>query len=253
MTVVAAAIIGSTVVSGYSANKASKAQVKGQKAGIAAEKEMSEKNLEFQQEMAEQQRSDFEPWREAGERALVSIEQGIESGAFEVGNINLDDDPGYRVRMQEGIDAIDASASARGRLLSGAQNKALTKFGQVQGSKEYANVYAREANEKARKFNVLSGISQGGQSSAAQQAQATSQLAQTGGNIMANTGRSQNIMNQNVGNARASGYQDQAKVVNQAAQNWLSFKMNTPPSPTVGANSYAGNATNQAYTGTGVA
>ena len=43
---------------------------------------------------------------------------------------------------------------------------------------------------------------------------------------MSNTGRSQNIMNQNIGNARASGYQDQAQVVNQAAQNWLSYDMN---------------------------
>lgn len=51
---------------------------------------------------------------------------------------------------------------------------------------------------------------------------------------MANTGRSQNIMNQNIGAARASGYQDQAQVVNQAAQNWLSYKMNTPATPAAG-------------------
>ena len=228
---VAGAVVVSAGVSAYSANKAGKAQAKGIKEGVAAEQEMGAANLEFQKEMAEQQRLDFAPWRDAGERALTSIEQGIESGAFEVGNINLDDDPGYRVRMQEGIDALDASASARGRLLSGAQNKALTKFGQEQGSKEYANAYAREANEKARNFNMLSGISQGGQSSAAKQAQSTSQLASTGGNIMANTGRATNVANQNIGNARASSYQDQAQVVNQAAQNWLSYKMNTPSTP----------------------
>jgi len=180
--------------------------------------------------MADQQRSDFEPWRNTGEKALNSIWEGIQSGAFTPGNINLEDDPGYQVRMQEGIDAVDASASARGRLLSGAQNKALTQFGQEQGSKEYAAAYARDANKKANQFNMLSGLSQGGQSSAAGQAQASSQLAQTSGNIMANTGRSQNIMNQNIGNARASAYQDQSQIVNQAAQNWLSYKMNTPAS-----------------------
>ena len=228
MSVVAAAVIGSAVVGGYSANKASKAQDKSAKTGMAAEERMSEKNLEFQREMADEQRADFQPWRDAGQRALASIEQGIESGAFEVGKINLEDDPGYRVRMQEGIDALDASASARGRLLSGAQDKAITRFGQEQGSKEYANAYARELQKKQQKYNILSNISQGGQASAAGQAQASGQLASSGGNIMANTGRSQNIMNQNVGNARASGYQDQAQVVNQAAQNWLSYKMNTP-------------------------
>ena len=231
MSVVAAAIIGSAVVGGYSANKANKAQAKGQREGMAAEERMAERNLEFQQEMADQQRADFEPWREAGERSLVAIEQGIQSGAFEPGNINLEDDPGYRVRMQEGVDALDASAASRGRLLSGAQNKALTQFGQEQGSKEYANAYARDANEKARKFNILSGLSQGGQSSAAGQAQASSGLAQTSGNIMSSTGRAQNIGHQNIGNARASGYQDQGQVINQAAQNWLSYSMNTPATP----------------------
>tara|TARA_R110000744_G_scaffold56386_3_gene118962 strand:- start:1122 stop:1835 length:714 start_codon:yes stop_codon:yes gene_type:complete len=228
MSVVAAAVIGSAVVGAYSANKAGKAMEKGAKTGAAAEERMADKNLAFQREMADEQRADFQPWRDAGQRALASIEQGIESGAFEVGKINLEDDPGYRVRMQEGIDALDASASARGRLLSGAQDKAITRFGQEQGSKEYANAYARELQQKQQKYNILSNISQGGQSSAAGQAQASGQLASSGGNIMANTGRSQNIMNQNAGNARASGYQDQAQVVNQAAQNWLSYKMNTP-------------------------
>ena len=228
MSVVAAAVIGSAVVGAYSVNKASKAQERSAEKGMSAEERMSDKNLEFQREMADQQRSDFAPWRDVGERALLAIEQGIQSGAFEVGNINLEDDPGYRVRMQEGIDALDASASSRGRLLSGAQNKALTRYGQEQGSKEYANAYARELQQKQQKYNILSNLSQGGQSSAAGQAQASQQLASSGGNIMANTGRSQNIMNQNIGNARASGYQDQAQVVNQAAQNWLSYKMNTP-------------------------
>lgn len=228
---IAGALVGSAVIGGVAVNQASKSQAKSAKAGMAAEKEMSDENLIFQREMAEQQREDFAPWREAGQRALVSIEQGIESGAFEVGNINLEDDPGYRVRMQEGIDALDASASARGRLLSGAQTRELTRYGQEQGSKEYANAYAREFNQKGRDFNILSSLSQGGQASAAGQAQASSQLASTGGNIMAATGRTQNIGYQNVGNARASGYQDQAQVVNQAAQNWLTYKMNTPATP----------------------
>ena len=225
---VAGAIVVGAGVAAYSANKASDAQTDSAREGMSAEERMADRNLEFQREMADQQRADFEPWRSTGEKALNSIWEGVQSGAFTPGNINLEDDPGYKVRMQEGVNAIDASASARGRLLSGPQNKALTQFGQEQGSKEYAAAYARDANKKANKFNMLSGLSQGGQSSAAGQAQASSQLAQTGGNIMANTGQSQNIMNQNIGNARASAYQDQAQIVNQAAQNWLTYKMNTP-------------------------
>lgn len=255
MSVVAAAVIGSAVVGAYSSNKASKAQAKSAKAGMAAEERMAEKNLEFQREMADQQREDFAPWRDIGQQALDRVWEGVQSGEFEVGafspekfdpsKVNLEQDPGYKFRMSQGIDALDASAAARGRLLSGAQQKALNQYGQDVGSQEYGNAYARysdkynkdyaryadqyaqEANRKANKFNILSGLSQGGQASAAGQSQASSQLAQTGGNIMANTGRSQNIMNQNIGAARASGYQDTANVVNQAAQNWLTYKMNT--------------------------
>lgn len=249
---VAAAIVGGAVIGAGATYASSKSQSKSAKRGIAAEQQMSEQNLAFQREMADQQRADFEPWRDAGQRALTSIEQGLESGAFEVGNINLEDDPGYRIRMQEGIEARDASAASRGRLLSGAQNKAITQFGQEQGSKEYANAYARELQQKQQKYNILSNLSQGGQASAAGQAQASGQLASTGGNIMANTGRAQNVAAQNVGNARASGYQDGAQVINQAAQNWLTYKMNTPqtPPPATNANSFAGNPTNQAYAGT---
>tara|TARA_R110002153_G_scaffold173631_1_gene326403 strand:- start:562 stop:1242 length:681 start_codon:yes stop_codon:yes gene_type:complete len=215
---------GSAVLSYVGSKKATKAQTKGITKGMEAEERIAAKNLSFQREMADEQRADFAPWREIGEKALNSIWEGVNSGGFDVGKINLEDDPGYRVRMQEGIDALDASASSRGRLLSGAQNKALTQYGQEQGSKEYGNAYARQLNEKNRNYNMLSSLSQGGQSSAAGQAQASSQLASTGGNIMAQQGRSQNIGYNNIGNARASGYQDQSQIINQAAQNWLTHK-----------------------------
>lgn len=225
MSVVAAAIITSAVVGAYSANKASKTQEKGIDKGISAEERSTDKNLAFQREMADQQRADFAPWRDVGQQALTRIWEGVQSGAFEVGKINLEDDPGYQVRMQEGVRALDASASARGRLLSGAQQRELTRYGQEQGSKEYANAYARATNERDTRFNILSGLSQGGQASAAGQAQASSQLAQTSGNIMAESGRSRNLAQQNIGNVRGGAYQDYGQIANQAAQNWLTYKM----------------------------
>lgn len=223
MSVVAAAIVGSSIVGAVSSNQQTKAQERGIREGLSAEERMADENLEFQREMEEQQRADFEPWRESGQRALDQIWAGIESGAFEVGNINLEDDPGYRVRMDEGVQALDASASARGRLLSGAQQKALTQFGQEQGSKEYANAYARELNAKRQNYNILSSLSSQGQASAAKQAGATGQLARTSGNIMSNLGRTRNIAAQNRGNVRASGYGNQGQILNQAAQNWLTY------------------------------
>ena len=52
-------------------------------------------------------------------------------------------DPGYQFRLQQGQQALDASAAARGTLRGGAQMKALTDYGQQAGSQEYANAYNR--------------------------------------------------------------------------------------------------------------
>lgn len=47
--------------------------------------------------------------------------------------------PGYNFRLQEGINALDRSAAAKGRLISGAQTKAIQNYGQGLASDEYNN------------------------------------------------------------------------------------------------------------------
>lgn len=235
MSAVATAVVGSAVIGGYASYKAGEAQKDAAKKGIKAEQAMSAENIAFQKEMAEQQRADFEPWRNAGTSALKQLQAGIESGEFDAekfdpSQINLQSDPGYQFRMDEGIKALDNSAAARGRLLSGAQQKGVNAYAQNVASQEYGNAYARYADQyaknndaKARKYNMLSGLSQQGQASAAQQAGATSQLASTSGNIMAQSGQAQNLAYQNMGAARAGAYQGQAQAINQAGQNWLMY------------------------------
>ena len=221
----ALAVGGSMLASAYSNNKASKAQAKGIRQGAAAEERIAAKNLAFQKEQADIQRADFAPWREAGEEALGQIQAGIERGDFSMDGFVFEQDPGYQFRMNEGIKALDNSASSRGRLLSGAQQKGVNAYAQNVASQEYSNAYSRESNEKSRKYNILSSLNQGGQASSAGQAQASSRLASSSGNIMAQQGRSQNMAAQNIGNSRASAYQGQAQMVNQAAQNWLTYDM----------------------------
>jgi hypothetical protein len=227
MSGIATAIVGSAVIGGITSSRAASSQASASTAGMAAEERIAQRNLAFQEEQADIQRADFAPWRDAGENALNQIEEGISSGAFTMENFDFTADPGYQFRMQEGIDARDASASARGRLLSGAQNKAITDYGQNFASNEYANAYAREEADRTKKYNVLSNLNQGGQASAAGQAQTTGNLAATSGNIMANTGQSQNVAAQEAGAARAGAYTGIATSANQGIQNWLTYKMNT--------------------------
>jgi len=224
MSVVAAAVIGSAVVGGVSAYSSGKAQEKAAKSAAASQEAIADENVALQRELANQQREDFAPWRDIGEQALNQMWAGVQSGEFEVGDIDVTKDPGYQFRMDQGVEALDKSAAARGRLLSGAQQKGVTDYSQNVASQEYANAYAREANEKARKYNMLSGLSSGGQASAAGQAQATSNLASTTGNILSNLGTSQAQSEYAQGQARAGAYQGMAQSGNQAAQNWLMYK-----------------------------
>lgn len=54
-------------------------------------------------------------------------------------------DPGYAFRFKEGMRALDASAAARGGLLSGGTAKAAIGYGQDMASQEYTNVFNRLA------------------------------------------------------------------------------------------------------------
>lgn len=58
-------------------------------------------------------------------------------------NIDVTQDPSYQFRLNQGINALDKSASARGMLLSGAQQKAINNYAQDTASQEYANAYNR--------------------------------------------------------------------------------------------------------------
>lgn len=53
--------------------------------------------------------------------------------------------PGYDFRLQQGINALDRSASSRGMLLSGAQQKGVNDYAQGQASSEYGN-YINQLN-----------------------------------------------------------------------------------------------------------
>lgn len=48
--------------------------------------------------------------------------------------------PGYMARYQQGMDALQRSAAARGTLLNGGTQKALTRYGQDYASNEYNNL-----------------------------------------------------------------------------------------------------------------
>ena len=92
--------------------------------------------------------------------------------------------PGYQFRVDEGNNAINAMAGARGGLVSGATMQALQERGQNLATEEYGNY-----------MNRLSGLTGMGMSAAGNQASAGANYASGASNALANQG-----------NAQAAGY-----------------------------------------------
>ena len=245
---VAGAVVGSAVVgagaSYLSSKEQSKAAGKASDASVAANRE----TIAFQKEVFEQQREDNAPWREIGADSLKRLEQGIASGDYDPGKLNLKEfkfdfkaDPGYQFRKQEGINSLDASASARGRLQSGAQSRAVSRYGSDLASQEYGNAFNRSlaeyqnetsrtmaeynsgASRKQNQFNRLATLSNVGQ--VANQADANARQTMAS-NVTQATQASGSALAQgaiNKGNARASAYQGIGQSINQGAQNYLLY------------------------------
>jgi hypothetical protein len=232
MSGVATAIVGSAVVGAYAAKKSGDAQADAAGKAANAEVQSNRENIAFQKEVFQQQREDNAPWREVGAASLEQLNQGVQSGEFQPGEFNFKfkEDPGYQFRKQEGINALDASASARGRLKSGAQQRAVTRFGSNLASQEYGNAFNRslteyktDASRKQGQFNRLASLSNVGQVANSADQAARSEMAS---NVSASTTASGNALARgaiNKGNARASAYQGIGQSINQGAQNYLLY------------------------------
>jgi len=198
MSWVAVAIGGAAVLGAgvgiYGAQKASSAQEAA--AGQAS-------NTQLQMYYAS--REDLAPWTEAGKNALAQYQ-----GMVQAGPGVFQESPGYQFRLGEGVKALERGAAARGGLLSGRQQKALTQFGQGMGSQEYSN-WLDQYYRSLEPSRWLAGT---GQSAAAQQG-AWGQA--TGGAVAANQLAA--------GQAQAGGYINQANALTGALgggmQNYL--------------------------------
>lgn len=217
MSGIAVAVAGSAVlgavVSSRNASKASQAAGQASDAQVQASREA----IQAQLEMYYQSRKDLAPWREVGAEALKTVRSRLEKVPTEK---EFAKSPSYNFLLNEGLKARARSASATGRIDSGAAIKEATRYGQGLASTEYSNYITNWLNTKINPFLSLAGS---GQVSAGQSA---SGALQTGTNI------GQNYLA--AGNARASGYINQANAftggatgvanaLNQGINNYLFY------------------------------
>jgi len=221
VTAVAAVAVG-TAATIYSANKQAGA-VKS-----AANSSIQEQNNEYNQTRADQA-----PWRTTGASALNQIAKlyGLDT-VDENGNVvkgsgkadfsSFTTAPDYTFAQQQGQDAINRSAAARGGLLSGAAVKAGETYASGLASQNFQNY-----------VNNLEGVAGSGQ--------AATNATQAAGTNMANN-NSASLMA--AGNARASAYgtigSSISNATNGLASNYLMYRYLNPGTATTGAPNTSG-------------
>lgn len=216
----AAAIVGAAAVSAGGSYLASRTQAKSadRAAGLqaqAAADATAESRRQF--DMA---RADLAPYRETGQTALS--EYGALFGVGRDGLLSDDEvaaardrfrsSPGYEFAFDEGLRALDRSASASGRLMGGGYGRELTRYGQGMASQQFDRYADRLAS--------IAGMGQGAtNASATLGAQAANTI---GGQLMAGAANQGSALMQ-AGTARASGYAGIGRAASGAVNNYLMY------------------------------
>lgn len=146
-------------------------------------------------------------------------------------SFGLDDfqkDPGYQFRMQQGQEALERSAAARGGLNSGGTLKAITEYGQNFASNEFQNAFNRFNSNQANRFNRLSALAGVGQTATNQLGQAAQSYGTNVGNIAVGNANAQGA----AGIGQAQAWAGGISSIANAGQNWMMLsKMNQMGGP----------------------
>jgi len=140
-------------------------------------------------------------------------------------NADFVKDPGYQFRMDEGAKGLEHSAAARGGLLSGAQAKAVSRYGQDFASNEFGNAYGRYTQDQGNRYNRLQGISQQGQSGA----QYLGQAGQASANAMNTIRADQGTRDMAILNFKNASNQDTLGSLGGGFQKWNDNRLAATP------------------------
>lgn len=128
---------------------------------------------------------------------------------------DLTTDPSYQWRLQQGQQAIERGAAARGGLYSGRAAKDLTNYAQGAASQEYQNAFNRYQTSRAAKLAPLQSLAGVGQSAAG-----------TVGNAAQNYGTNASNLITGAGNAQAAGQVGAANAYTSAIGQGMSAYQN---------------------------
>jgi hypothetical protein len=206
---VAGAVVVSAVVGANSAKKAAKSQADAAREAAGLQAEATDQSLAQQQAMYDANVKRMSPYVEAGKGSLAALKSGMAPGGQFMktfSGASFEQDPSYKWRLEQGQKALQASAAAKGRMMTGQGLTDISNYGQGAASQEYQAAYNRFNDQQSLLFNRLRGVAGDSQNAAAglgtTGTQVASGMAQTG---MAGAQQMGNYIT-GAGNAQAAGY-----------------------------------------------
>ena len=213
---IAGAIVGSSLIGGYSANKAAQTQ-----ADAAAQ------SAAMQKQMFDVQNAQQAPYRQTGYNALNQIgalgsgtygmvDQSGQNAGTGTGSGYLTQqytpqdfaagiDPGYAFRLQQGQRALQGQQNQAGGLIGGNALAAMQDYTQGSASQEYGNAFNRFQTQRGNIYNTLASMAGLGQTSLGQTGQLSGQTSQNVGNAISGAGSAIGAGQVASGNALAGG------------------------------------------------
>lgn len=197
----------------------------------------------------------LDPYTKAGEGATNTLSAGLAPGGDFNKTPTLSDlqiDPGYKFRLDQGTEALTRSAAAHGGVGGGGFAKDLNNYVQGSASQEYQNAFNRFETSTQNRFSNLDAVSREGQTAATTAGRNLTESAQYGGNIMNNASQFGAGLTTN---AQEFGANLNNNAADRAAQNTLDAAAGDANYRTQGANAAAGgkiqsaNATWGGFTG----
>lgn len=178
---VAAAVVGGAVIGGVATTSASRSASKSQAAS-------AREATAAQREMFDITREDQAPYRALATEVGLP---GIRNILAQDQPMSIQDvlsDPGYQFGLDQGRNALQGSAAARGGLYSGRTLQALNKFGNDYATTKFTDVFNRRQSELNNRFNRFATASGIGQAATNQVSAAGQQFGQSAANNIIGAG-----------------------------------------------------------------
>jgi hypothetical protein len=154
--IVGGAILGGALIGGNAAQGAADTQAAG--AGRAAD---------IQKQMYDQTRGDLAPWMQGGQVALSQLQQQLPQFTKPFGMQDFQASPAYQFNLEQGQQAINKGAAARGGFYQPGTLQDIAKFSQGLASNEFQNAFSNYNTNQNNIWNRLYGLSGSGQNAAA--------------------------------------------------------------------------------------